>query len=113
MRAMSRAGLYYDKLGSRVSEIYGQNLIEVVACTKKRKQVTDVVKELTELGGGDAGAWWLSSGEPITYLSTILSLHTLYSLLSSLGLTLNIQTPPFTVQKQVVSLGHWEIPLPN
>lgn len=53
---MSRAGLYYDKLGSRVSETYGQNLIKVVACTKKRKQVTDVEKELTELGAGDAGA---------------------------------------------------------
>lgn len=110
---MSRAGLYYDKLGSRVSEIYRQNLIQVVACTKKRKQVTDVEKELRERGAGHAGAWWLSSEEPITYLSTVLFLHTLYSLLSSLSLALNIQTSPFTVQRQVVSPGHWETPPPN
>ena len=75
--------------------------------------MTDVEKELIELGAGDAGAWWLSSEEPITYLSTIISLHTLYSLLSSLGLALNIQTPPFTVQKQVVSPRHSETPLSN
>ena len=39
-------------------------------------------------------------------VATILFLHILYSLLSSLGLALNIQNLPFTMWKQIVSSKH-------
>lgn len=48
------------------------------------------------------------SEQAIAYLSTILSLDTPYSLLCSLDLALNMQSPPFVVWKQVVSSKHGE-----
>lgn len=50
-RAMIRAGRYYG-LGSRVSEIHGQNLTKVVAVqTRKKRHVKDVEAELRECRG--------------------------------------------------------------